>query len=194
MSASEMRRSVPFARRIAHLAVATILVAIAVCGSHPAARAGKTTLPGGASSLNETFQDWQVACAVRDKVPGCVVVQEQHDRQSRRLVLAVRFAPADKDGVVSGTLVLPFGLLLSAGATLQAGGKPLGQPMPFRTCLPAGCIVLVTLDKAMLEAARNDTSLKVGATMSETGQSLTFTISTKGLAAALDRAKALASE
>lgn len=45
------------------------------------------------------------------------------------------------DGSLASTLILPFGLLLEAGATLQDDdGQPL-EPLRFSTCLPAGCVV-----------------------------------------------------
>lgn len=42
---------------------------------------------------------------------------------------------------LAGTLILPFGLALAKGATLQVDDKAVGQPQTFCTCLPGGCIV-----------------------------------------------------
>ncbi len=53
---------------------ATILTAFAVQAQQA------PTLPGGASSLQETYQDWHVACQVADNAKRCVLVQQQNQQ------------------------------------------------------------------------------------------------------------------
>ncbi|MBZ9873195.1 invasion associated locus B family protein [Mesorhizobium sp. BR1-1-9] len=85
-------------------------------------------LPEGATSLRAAHDDWNVACSVLDangrNQKVCALSQELTDRKSHQRVLAIQMQPAGTG--VEETLVLPFGLALGNGATLQADeGKPV---------------------------------------------------------------------
>lgn len=164
------------------------LAALAI-GIPTAFPAGATGLPGGATSLRETYQAWQVACAVQGKTKRCVLLQQQTEKNGLK-VLTIQLTPAADHGV-SGTLVLPFGLLLSSGVKYQIDDKPAADALPFRTCLPAGCVVPLTFSAAILKALRAGTVLKLIATQSANGQPITFSVSLKGFVPALDRTRAL---
>jgi invasion protein IalB len=146
---------------------------------------------GGASSIQETYQDWQVGCSVHGNVKQCAMSQQQRQKANNQLVMAAQFVPGKDDGTASGAIIMPFGLLLSSGLTLQVDDKAASKPLPFRTCLPAGCLAPVSLDKATVSAARAGTTLKISAVASDTNQPVNLTISLKGFAQALDRLKTL---
>ena len=85
--------------------------ALALCGAillSPAAASAQdpSGLPGGASSLRETYDDWIVNCAVQSQDGGnikhCALSQEQTDNNSHQRVLAIELKP-EKTGV-SGML------------------------------------------------------------------------------------------
>jgi invasion protein IalB len=169
--------------RLRILAVA----ALAVVSGTPIT-AQTSSLPGGASSLNETYKDWTVACAQTGATKRCVLSQVQ-TQQNRQRVLAVELnAPAGN--TVSGTLVLPFGLALDSGVAFQIDDKPAMAPVRFRTCIPTGCLVNVTFDAAMIVALRSGTALKVKA-VADGGAAAPFSISLQGFGTALDRVAAL---
>ena len=86
---------------------------------------------------------------------------------------------------------MPFGLALSSGATLQIDDKPAGQPLPFRTCLPVGCVVPVSFEAPTLALLRVGGAIKIKA-VTDGGQDAPFSISLKGFASAFDRVAALA--
>jgi invasion protein IalB len=152
----------------------------------PAAAA--SSLPGGASSLQETYQDWQVSCQQQAAGKRCSLSQQQADPQSRQRVLAIELVTvADR---AEGLLVLPFGLALDKGVTLQIDDAAAGQPLRFRTCLPAGCLVPLAFDARMVASLRRGTAIKAKVTADD-GRETTFTVSLKGLAPALDRTAAL---
>jgi invasion protein IalB len=88
-------------------------------------------------------------------------------------------------------LMLPFGLALDSGVTLQIDDKATMQPLRFRTCLPAGCVVSLTFDAPALVALRAGSALKVKA-VADGGAATSFSISLQGFATALDRMGALA--
>ena len=172
-------------------AVAAAIIAapaIAVAQSGDASKAA--ALPGGSSSLQETFDGWTLQCAATGAGRACNVQQQQRHRESKQLVLAVELATA-ANGAVSGALVLPFGLRLASGAVLQIDDLPVSQSIAFSTCLPVGCVVPLNFDKAAIGRLRTANALKVMATANEDGKQIPFAVSLKGLPAALDRLASL---
>jgi len=153
------------------------------------AQTGGSALPGGASSLNETYKDWRVACAQQGTAKQCAMSQAQAQQNGQR-VLAIELA-APAGNLVSGTLVLPFGLALDAGVSFQIDDKPAMAPLRFRTCVPAGCLVTLSFDAPTIVALRAGTALKVKAT-ADGGAAAPFSISLQGFGTALDRVAALA--
>jgi invasion protein IalB len=148
-------------------------------------------LPGGASSLRETYEDWTLNCGIvpaKDSTPAsvaCNLSQEQVDKDKRRII-ALGLNPTG-DGGVKGNFIMPFGLALAKGVVLQIDSGAPTQPNPFRTCLPAGCLVPVTWADATVKALAGGTTLKVSAT-SDDGQPLALSVSLKGFAAGYARA------
>jgi invasion protein IalB len=152
------------------------------------APAAAASLPGGSTSLQETFGDWRVVCVVEGTAKRCVMTQEQVNQQSRQRVLAVELSgAADK---LDGVLVLPFGLALERGVALQVNDQPAQSPLKFRTCLPGGCLVPLNFDAKTAAAFRAATTLKAKA-VADNGQDQPFTISLKGFGQALDRVAVL---
>jgi invasion protein IalB len=159
-------------------------LAQAQSGGQPAGGNTASGLPGGASSLNETYKDWRATCAQQGNQKRCVLSQVQAQQNGQR-VLAIELN-APNGNTVSGTLVLPFGLALDSGVTFQIDDKPAMQPLRFRTCVPAGCLVSVTFEAPTLVALRAGTALKVRA-VADGGGATPFSISLQGFATALDR-------
>ncbi|KAA9353275.1 invasion associated locus B family protein [Ochrobactrum quorumnocens] len=149
-----------------------------------------SSLPGGASSLTETFQDWTVSCASLNGETQCVVTQTQTQQQTGQQVLDIRLSPVQQDKTYQGNLALPFGLEFTRGVTMQLDDGQIGKPFSFKTCLPAGCIVPISFDKFTFDALRKGTSLKLAA-ISIDNQNIPFAVSLKGFGAAFDRASAL---
>ncbi|WP_090301095.1 invasion associated locus B family protein [Ensifer sp. YR511] len=149
---------------------------------------GASTLPGGASSLNEAYRHWRVGCVQQGTTKRCAMSQVQTQQNGQR-VLAIELSPP-VGNIVTGTLVLPFGLALDAGVTFQIDDKPAMQPVRFRTCLPGGCLVNVSFDAATLVALRAGAALKLRTT-ADGGTVMPFTISLQGFGTALDRVATL---
>lgn len=163
-------------------------LAQAQTGSQAGGAAG-STLPGGASSLNETYKDWRVACQVANNTKRCVMSQQQAQQNGQRVLAIELNAPSGN--AVAGTLVLPFGLALDSGVTFQIDEKPAMPPIRFRTCVPAGCLVNVNFDAPTLVALRAGAVFKIKAT-ADGGAAAPFSISLQGFGTALDRVAALA--
>ena len=148
-----------------------------------------STLPGGASSLNETYRDWQVACSQQNNAKRCALSQSQAQQNGQRVLTIELNAPTGN--TVAGIVVLPFGLALDKGVTLQIDDKPAGPPLRFRTCLPVGCVVPVSFDASALTTLRVGGARKVKAT-TDGGRDAPFSIPLQGFATALDRVAILA--
>lgn len=145
-------------------------------------------LPGGATSLREVHGDWVVNCALAGEGQQarkvCAMSQDQQDGKSGQRVIAIELRPLPDAS--AATLILPFGLDLASGAALQIDDQAQGQPLPFRTCLPAGCVVSSTVDAKMMTSLRNGTALKVHV-KADGGKETIFSISLKGFGGAFDR-------
>lgn len=147
-------------------------------------------LPNGASSVQETYQDWRVACAQTAPAHSCTLSQTQA-RQNGQMVLAVELS-ATADNGLTGSLVLPFGLSLQAGAALQIDDGQPKAALPFSTCYQVGCVVPLSFDQTTLAALRKGKVLKVNVTALNASQPTTLQISLKGFSPALDRTMTLA--
>ena len=165
-------------------AAALVAVPLGAARSEDAA----PSLPGGASSLQETYQDWRLACQNAQPKPLCSVSQEQAQQNGQR-VLAIELVAGGKD-TLTGNLILPFGLMLDAGVALQIDDGQTGKPLHFSTCVPGGCIVPLKFDPAYVAALRAGTSLHLQS-KSVDGKDVALAISLKGLPGALDRLRAL---
>jgi invasion protein IalB len=153
----------------------------------PAAFA-QSALPNGASTLQETYQDWRVACSQRDKAPACTISQDQTQQNGQRL-LAVEMQMRP-DGSAIATFLLPFGIVLDSGITPNVDDQPPLKPVRFRTCLPTGCIALLQIDPATLAKLRVGSRLNLKVT-ADPDKALSFPVSLHGFSAAIDRVTVL---
>ncbi|NLR97631.1 invasion associated locus B family protein [Rhizobium sp. P38BS-XIX] len=148
-------------------------------------------LPGGADALREVHGDWLVVGSVQANVSAsqksCVIVQEQIHNETRQRVLLVELRP--EAGKVTGTLVLPFGLLFQKGVVLQVDEGSRAPAIPFRTALPVGCIVDLDIDALRLSLIKSGKTLHIHAIAADTAQIVTFPVSLNGFASALARAE-----
>ena len=174
-----------------------LLLSVALAaGAHAAAAQDAPTLPGGAGSLTETHGDWTVSCVIRD-VGGkpaklCAISQEQQDGKTRQRVLRIELQPKGKQA--EGVAILPFGLALGDGVTLQVDDGEAGLVLPFSTCLPAGCLVPIGFGPEMLKSLSAAAKLKLNARPSgaaDAQKTVTLSASLKGFDSAFKRASEL---
>lgn len=169
---------------IGHKIFTFILFIAVVIGIGVAAAENKIELPGGASSLRETYQDWIVSCQIVSNTKLCSLSQEQQQQNGQR-VLAIELQSSAANEA-SGVAVMPFGLKLNQGVKLQIDEQEELPAVAFSTCLPAGCILPVSLDAKQIASARAGQALKLKAA-SVDGREMNFSVSLKGFSAALDR-------
>lgn len=161
----------------------------AIFGSGLALMAGvamaQDTGGGQPDSLQETYRDWLVRCArVADAATGaearaCEVSQELIQAETGQRILSAAFR-READGTAALTLIAPFGLNLADGVTLSVDGAELAR-IPFRTCLPRGCIATATLDSAALDRLGAGTQTGIGL-VADGGEPLALNLSLAGFA------------
>ncbi|MDO1585245.1 invasion associated locus B family protein [Rhizobium oryzicola] len=167
---------------------AAIAIAFICLGlNHPAAGA---SLPGGASTLLETYDDWAVACRAQSSVVGCVLRQVQSNEQTGEQMLAAELRNLP-EGRMDGALLLPFGLALAKGVSLKVDDTPALPVVSFSTCMPGGCVAPVKFDAPTVTKLKSGSALNVSATLLASGEVIPMKLSMKGLSKAIARAAEL---
>ncbi len=149
------------------------------------------TLPNGASSINESYGDWTVACRIVDKQKQCLLSQAQRNRDTGQRLFAIELRPPAA-GKTEGTILMPFGLNLDAGAVLKLDDKDLGKGLRFSTCVPQGCLLPVNFPTVATDAMRKGAKLVVASLNLSSNEPVTFNVSLNGFAAVLARTTELA--
>ncbi|KEG19849.1 invasion associated locus B family protein [Bartonella bacilliformis] len=126
------------------------------------------TLPNGASSLAETYGLWSVNCGIQDGKKICIMLRQEVNEQDR--VLLSMNVSLDEEGVVSGNLTIPFGILVSKPIRLHVDDSKSVIETNVRTCVPAGCVVPVVFDKNFVGSLRAGKQLKLSMTIAAPGE------------------------
>ena len=158
-------------------------------GAAPSSNAPTVTLPGGATSLQETHDDWVVACSVVDNQKRCEFSQALGNKQSGKRILSIELEPQGNN--IRGIILAPFGLKLASGVSLKVDDKPILQQLAFTTCIEAGCLVPMEIDGKTASVIGAGNQMTFNATNAGNGQAVTLTISLKGFTAARNRAAQL---
>lgn len=154
-----------------------------------AQQAGST----GPSQLSEVYGDWTLNCATAEGVRDCAITQSLVDSETRQHVLSIELYAGEAGGL-DGMMVLPFGLNFARGAALAIDDAALGVPLPFLTCLPAGCLVPVTFTGADADRLRAGARLVVTGTGAAENDPVPLTLSLTGLTTATKRLAELAAQ
>lgn len=150
-----------------------------------------SSLPNGASSINETYGDWTVICGIVEDDKVCTFSQTHTSNQNGQRVFGIELQPP-ADGRTNSVILLPFGLKLDDGVTLKVDEQTLEPSARFSTCVPAGCLVPVAFPAEATEAMKRGEKLVVTANSAGGGEPRTFTISLNGFMAAFNRTAELA--
>src|SRR5262245_10693548 len=180
-------------RRLPALAaVMSASLLLALPATAPAlAQAAPETLPGGASSVQETHGAWTASCRLVDGRKVCGVSQVHGNQQTGQRSFAIELRPP-RDGKVEGVLILPFGLALGQGVKVTLDDKPLGQTTPFSTCLPNGCLAPVSFPTVTTDTMKKAKTMAVTEMAFDRIQPVVFAITLDGFAQALGRVAELA--
>lgn len=87
----------------------------------------------------EVFGDWQYECAVHaEGVTQCALVQSIIDTEINEPMVRLSFARSTVDETVTASVLLPLGVDLAEGASLQYGAQKI--LLPYRMCVHEGCL------------------------------------------------------
>lgn len=149
-------------------------------------KSAATTLPNGASAINEVYGDWTVDCRITDGQKLCLLTQTQGDSRTNQRVFAIELR-APKDGKAEGTILMPFGVKLENGAVLKLDDKDLGQGLRFSTCVPSGCLLPISFPTVATDAMKAGKTLTAAALNLSSGEIVSFNIVLNGFGPALKR-------
>jgi invasion protein IalB len=117
---------------------------------------------------------------------SCTISQVQLDEETRKRLLVIELCP--RKGRVTGSLLLPSGLMQEPGVVLQFEESEPAAARQFQTVLPRGCLVDLDFDEAMTVQLMSSRRLHVMA-IADTGEGVHFSIPLDGFASALARAR-----
>jgi invasion protein IalB len=152
----------------------------------PAATAPAAQLPNGASSINEAYGNWAVACRIVNGQKQCLLGYGESDSQTGKPLFAIELQ-ISRDGKTEGTILMPFGLKLDAGVTLAIDGEDLGPALRFATCVPQGCLLPVSFPANTVDVMKKSKTLTVASLNLGSGQVVGFNVLLEGFAAAIAR-------
>lgn len=120
----------------------------------------------------------------------CEMAQELSQQETGQRVIRMAMQASEDGAALS--LVTPFGLRLSEGVALRVEDAPIAE-IPFRTCLPQGCLATAILDETVLAQFGAHETLGV-ILVADAGQSVSLSISLAGFSGAWARLLQLRSE
>jgi invasion protein IalB len=163
--------------------LAGLTPALAQQGAPAATRNSNTPI------FNQVHEDWTVHCFdVRGPAP-CDMQQMAANKQRQR-VLSVSIAYIPQNDRYALQVVVPLGVAIGKGMTLNAGAKTL-KGVRYNRCNREGCFVEVIIDAATVDAlARLGASTQIVVYPYKQTNEIKQPMSLKGFGAALARLKA----
>lgn len=147
-----------------------------------AASVSAAPLPNGMTSLSETYGDWIVACQMQNDAPRCQMSQTQTDQKTQQLFMAMEVR-RNSDGAMAATLLMPFGLALKSGVTLQVDEARQMVKAEFSTCLPNGCLAPISVDQPTMQALLAAKTINISAVAAQDNKPFPAKVSLNGFAA-----------
>jgi len=164
----------------------TLLVVAGSLIATPAlAQPATETKPAGPPPVTtKAFDDWLVRCPMSPQPMPCDAVQLLLEPKSKQRVLSVSVAYDQVKAAQVVRIILPLGVWLPNGVTVQAGGVKIDKVV-VRRCEPFGCVVEGFLDAKLREAMRKGGDAKI-VVYDQNQKPLDLKFSLKGFAAAED--------
>jgi invasion protein IalB len=103
--------------------------------------------------VNELHDDWSVRCFTVESRAPCDILQvgSNAETQQRVSLISIAYLPATQS--FAAQIIVPLGVALSRGLSLQAGeGSLVG--VKFNRCERDGCYVEIALPQATVDAIR----------------------------------------
>jgi invasion protein IalB len=129
---------------------------------------------------------WATRCdEPKDGKPAhCEAFQSLTVTDTKQRFMEVAFAHPKDTMETAVAIVMPLGIVVSAGGTLQADEDPEGKKFQILTCVPEGCIARFNLDDAFMTKLKSAKTMTVG--MAEaSGKPMNVKLSLEGFSDAL---------
>jgi invasion protein IalB len=149
-----------------------------------AAETGDTATAAGGEAPKGS--QWVTRCdEPKDGKPAnCEAFQSLTVAKTKQRFMEVAFARPKDATETMVAIVLPLGIVVAAGGTLQAGEDTQGKQFQILTCLPEGCLARFKLDDAFMDKLKNAKTMTVGIAEAG-GKPLNVKLSLEGFADAL---------
>lgn len=139
-------------------------------------------------STTETFGDWTVACG---PAPGtseriCEVGITISLRGQNTPITRIAFGRQAKDKPMRIVALVPPNVSIAPGVNIAPETGKATFTLPYKTCMPGGCLAEMDLGKDQLQAFRNRSKPGQIAFNDPTGKAVALELSFKGLDQALD--------
>jgi invasion protein IalB len=106
---------------------------------------------------------WKKRCESDKDEPGkCEAFQLVTETKTQKRFMEVAFGYPEKGDQASVVIILPLGVMVAAGGTLQADSDKDGKKFPIVTCVPAGCVGRFKLDADFVTRLKGAKALTVG--------------------------------
>jgi invasion protein IalB len=146
--------------------------------------------PAGPDTTTETFGDWSILCAApaagaSDR--SCEVDTTLTLRGQSAPFARIAFVRAAKDKPTHIIAIVPVNVSNAAGVKIESDPGKSEIDLPFKSCVPAGCVAEAELTKDQLQGFHAPTKTAGQITLVDaSGKSATVQFSLRGVDQALD--------
>lgn len=145
--------------------------------------------PAGPDSTTENFGDWSLVCAAPASAPdrSCEVNTTLTIRGQSSPFARVAFARTARDKPTRLIALVPVNVSTASAVRIATDSGKADISLPFKSCVPAGCLAESELSKDQLQGFRAPAKAAGQMTLVDAaGKSATLAISLRGLDQALD--------
>jgi invasion protein IalB len=144
----------------------------------------------GPDSTTETFGDWSLVCAAPASGGGdrpCEVNTTLTIRGQSAPFARIAFVRSAKDKPARIIALVPVNVSTAPGVKIESDPGKAEINLPFKSCVPAGCVAEAELTRDQLQGFRAQTNTAGQITLVDsTGKSAALQLSLRGLDQALD--------
>jgi invasion protein IalB len=110
-----------------------------------------TQLTNSNLTVNEGVADWTVRCFQVKSIAPCDMVLVASNKETNQRVLLVSIAYVPSKDAYAMQMIVPLGVSLAKGMSLEAGAKPLAG-VAFNRCERDGCYIEMPIPNETIQA------------------------------------------
>lgn len=150
-------------------------------------------------ALTEQYGNWTVQCRQIQAVDDgpaqglCAIVQELRQQETNQRIVSVSISQLATGESAELAMVVPFGLNVRELVKVLVEEEVVAS-LPFKTCLPTGCLAGDLIDNKVLEVFREHAAAKVVFPLVDANGAFDVEISLMGFTSAWARLVSFANE